>query len=321
MSTTELREFEILETFREDAECTRALAQHPDHQSPVQLIVFASRLSANPDFRRAIKTDRSMLEMLRHQGLVNLLGVSESDGTLFCWTEHCDFPTLAQQLANDNPWSTDDIIEIGWQICSALQQAHNLGIVHEFLAADLIQISDSLRVCIADLGIARWLHLAVSTETPASEFAQNTPALITISVLASRAAVENDLCDLARILLQLLNRNDDQQPAGAGLRALLQRILDADQPQIPVTAREFQGRLGELLLGTEQQEIPIVDERDSVAGSRRSIVVELFEHEQPPHSQPRNGIPADSAPRLHNLPVLALLALAAIITIIAVAVF
>lgn len=320
MPATELREFEILETFREGTECTRSLARHPDYTTPVQLIVFAGKLSANPDFRRGLKTDRSMLEMLRHQGLVNLLGVSESDGTLFCWTEACDFPTLAQQLEDGTPRSTDDIIEIGWQICSALQQAHNLGIVHEFLAADLIQISDSLRVCLADLGIARWLHLAVAAEADPSEIEPHAPALITVSVLASRESVEKDLCDLARVLQLLLDQNDDQQPAAVALRSLLQRILDADQPQIPLTAREFQGRLGELLLGTDQQEIPIVDERNSVVGSRRSIVVELFESDQQRRSQAGHGIPAESAPRLHNLPVLALVALAVIITIIAVAV-
>lgn len=327
MAPTDLNQFDILSTLSETPECTRQLARLENHDPPVQLITFSDELSDCPEFRRVLKTDRDMLEMLRHQSVVHLLGVSESANGLFCWTEQLAAPPLRTRLESDQQFSVDDVIEVGWQICSALQQAHNLGVVHGFLSIDTILVSDSLSVWISDFGIARWLHVAAtSKDQQSSETAERSESLMTVSVMASQSAVEQDLSDLARILADMLRQADSQESTAAAeqsLRRLLDSMLDPDQPRIPVTAREFQGRLGELLLGSGQPEIPIVDERNSPGVGKRSIIVELFDpmDSDAGTASGNSSISAETASRQHKLPILVIAAAAVLITIVAALLF
>ena len=324
MSAPELRDFQITQTLGGTSDW-QLLAATDTSGTPIRLTVFSAEISCRAEFRRALKMDRAMLLMLQHQSIIRFLGTGESDGTLFFWTATTDYPPLSQQLAEGRRFSADDIIEIGWQICSALQQAHNLGLSHGRLHLETVLLSDNLQVLLTGFGVERWLR-GVPKATPASD---SGPALITISALASRQQVENDLKDLAELLSLLLTKasvEESQSSAAANpnsSRSLLERLLArcrSDAPgQLPVTAREFQGRLGEILIGSEEDTMPLVDQRGSVATSRPSIVRELFEPDVAAHDpQTSRETSAGSAVWKQILPILAVLALAALITLIAV---
>lgn len=312
-----------------DFDLQRGLSSTPDQKlweahtradgRRVLVTVFSPEVSQFPDFRRGLKTDRAMLLMLHHQSVNRFLGSGETDGTLFLWAEFSDFPTLAQHFSDGREFSADDIIEIGWQICSALQQAHNLGLSHGGISPDTVRISDNLQVTVTDFGIARWLHAAKTADPQSS----SGPALITVRALASREQVEKDLRDLALLLKRLFDRLEEEPAESRGIsRVLLERMLgrflNDSSPQLPVTAREFQGRLGEILIGNEEA-MPLVDERKSVGTSKRSIVVELFEPRETlsDDGEPASGS-AGTATRMQILPIVAGIALVILITLIAV---
>jgi len=263
-----------------------------------------------------------MLSMLQHQSIVRFLGSGESGGQLFLCTEIWEFESLAVQLDSGRVFSSEDVIEIGWQICSALQQAHNLGLAHGGLGLDTVLLSDNLQVMLTEFGVARWLKAAQdSTATAASG-----PALITISALASREQVQRDLKDLAAILIRLLQAvpesgdvsENGKMATRAPLERLLARVTASNPAMHPVSAREFQGRLGEILIGSEDDSMPLVDQREFSGGSKRSIIVELFEPaESVEQLLPSLGKPAASAWQLRFLPILITLVLLAAIALIA----
>lgn len=281
MPDVELKDFEIV------SECPPQDARQVFHavdraqNKPVRLTVFSSEMSQRPEFRRALKTDRAMLSMLMHQSIVKFLGSGESDGQLFLWTEDCEFDSLAQQLEQQKTFSAEDVIEIGWQVCSALQQSHNLGLAHGGLTLDAVLLSDNMQAIVVDFGVSRWLNAAAT----ASDSSSDGPALITISALASRVEVERDLSSLGAILsrlLQAVTETSEITESGkvstkVALERLLARVTSSNPALRPVSAREFQGRLGEILIGTEDDSMPLVDQRNSTTTSKRSIVVELFE--------------------------------------------
>ena len=292
-------------------------------EEPVRLTVFSVEVSRRQEFRRAFKIDRAMLAMLQHQSIVRFLGDGESDGTLFFWTEACESELLSAAINSHRTFSTEDVIEIGWQICSALQQAHNLGLSHGSLSADSILLSENMQVTVIDFGVERWLNAARQGLDEAS----SGPSVITISALASRPAVERDLSDLAAVLSRLLLcvESDGQHAESnrSSARNLLERLLarasaDAAPAQRPVSAREFQGRLGEILIGTDGDVMPLVDQRNASATSRRSIVVELFEpdalHVQIPGTPYQSATPAW---RRQILPIAAVIVLLVIFTLLA----
>jgi hypothetical protein len=265
--------------------------------------------------------------MLRHQSIVRFRESGESGGQLLFWTEPCEFESLATQLEKQRVFSSDDVIEIGWQICSALQQSHNLGMAHGGLSMDSVLLSDNLQVMVIDFGVARWLRAA---ET-ADDRGHSGPSLITISALASREQVESDLAQLASILVTLLKssceanngiENDGSESEKVSTRGPLERLLvriTSSNPGIkPVSAREFQGRLGEILIGSDDDKMPLVDHREFTGGSKRSIVVELFDPTEPapPISNPVDS-PATSALSKQILPILIGLIAVIVLTLLA----
>ena len=322
MSDFELNDFEILRELpaREHRQCFEAVLC--ENRQSVLLTVFSPEMSQRAEFRRALKMDRAMLSMFQHQSIVRYLGSGESGGQLFICSETCEFDSLSVQLDSGRVLSSEDVIEIGWQICSALQQAHNLGLAHGGLGLDSVLLSDNLQVMLVEFGVSRWLKAAqVSTAIAASG-----PSLITISAFASREQVQGDLQDLAAILMRLLQAvpesGDVVETAKLATRAPLDRLLarvTSTNPAVqPVSARELQGRLGEILIGSEDDSMPLVDQREFSGGSKRSIIVELFEPtESIEQLLPSSGKPAAFAWQLRILPILITLVLLASIALVA----
>jgi serine/threonine protein kinase len=281
VSDFNLTDFEIVRELPPSEHRQQFLGKKAGQHDLVLLTAFSPEISQRPEFRRALKTDRAMLTMLQHQAIVRFLGADESNGQLLTWSESCEFEPLSAQLAQGRQFSSEDIIEIGWQLCSALQQSHNLGLAHGGLCPEVVRISDNLQVCLTDFGVARWISAVRKTGSETD----TTSALITISALASREEVEKDLKDLADLLQQLFSNktSSEADPTSARsateslLEKLLQRASSANVTLRPASAREFQGRLGEILIGSDGDSIPLVDHRESTGKSRRSIVDELFE--------------------------------------------
>ncbi|HQZ67933.1 MAG TPA: protein kinase [Planctomycetaceae bacterium] len=322
MADLDLNDFEIGREIRASPERRVLEAIYQKTGDPVRMTVFSTAISLRPEFRRAVKMDRAMLSMLQHQSIIHFLGYGESSGSLFLCSTATNSTPLTEQLAAGRRFSSEDTVEIGWQICSALQQAHNLGLAHGGLSTDSVLLSGNLQVTVVDFGVARWLRAAAVAEQSIA----SGPALITIAALASREDVEQDLRNLSRVLVQILATCGDAEEADAGkvptktlMQKLLERFADsADPAHRPVSAREFQGRLGEILIGTGDDSMPLVDQRNAAATSRRSIVMELFE---PDSSSPRTDRPggrsATSAWRKRFLPTMVIIAMIIILLLLA----
>ncbi len=290
---------------------------------PVRLTVFTAEISQRSAFRRALKTDRAMLSMLRHQSIVKFLGSGESDGAFFFWTASCDSETATDAIHHQRKLSTEDIIEIGWQTCSALQQAHNVGLSHGGLSCESVLLSENVQVTLIDFGVERWLRSArQSDREPVSGAAP-----IVGSTLASREDFGKDLTDLAAVLSRLLSNAEsvatESEVGHLSARIPLERLLaraaaDAPPGQGPVSAREFQGRLGEILIGTDGDVMPLVDQRNAATTSKRSIVVELFGDDEPRTQKPDTPFPsATPAWQKQILPIAAAIALLIVLTLLA----
>jgi serine/threonine protein kinase len=319
VSEPELSNFQITQTLTETHDF-RLLAAADSSGASVWLTVFSADVSRRPEFRRALKMDRTMLMMLHHQSIIRFLGTGETDGTLFFWTAASDYLPLSQQLSNGRTFSVDDVIEIGWQLCSALQHAHNLGLAYGGLTTETVMLSDNLQVLLTGFGIQRWLTIVQESKSASSI----TPA--TISALAGREQIERDLKDLAWLLSHLLtsaSRDDTTLPRMAvGSRSMLERLLarclNGSAGQLPQTAREFQGRLGELLIGSDEDQMPLVDQRDQGRRFKQSIVMELFEPDRSATAAiPPGDVSAGSATWKQFLPIVLVVTALVILTLIA----
>ena len=344
-------------------------AVHVCNGTVVRLTVFSREVSRNAEFRRSMKTDLPMLISLRHLAVPGFLGAGEADGRLLFWTEACQSTTINSPVSVRPDLTTEDIIEIGWQVCSALQQAHNLGLSHGGICPESIVLSHDLRVHVVDFGVSRWLN-ALRTQP---EDADTTVVVSSLKNLNNwRREVREDLLSLASVLQSIVqqqfrqteamppenspsvhplqpskldsfgaDRLDDQfspatstdakplpsrssvQPGGIpaqSLQRLLARVCQLLQSNSILSARDFQGRLGELLIGDEDDTIDLVDQRGQSYRSSRSIVDELFDDERHVGENPAKELPQKAgaaSTQWHKLLVGVSVVVAAILLVLA----
>lgn len=274
----------------------------------VRLIVFSPEVSQDFGFRRGFKTDRGFLETLRHKSIARFLGDAESDGQIFFWTEPVQGVPISRWIDEHRAVAAEDLIEIGWQACSALQQAHNLGFTHGGISPDSVCVSDEMSVTLVDFGVTRWLQ---SSQARADVTIEKSASRVIVTGYDWRGGVRTDLTDLCRTLQPLAGASTEDAPSGSAksLRRLLDRVTTAESEGFQLSARDLQGRLGEILIA-DGDAIEIVDRREHSSQARWSILDDVF----PP--APTTSGQAENADRQRSPKVWQILLLLGVLAIV-----
>ncbi|MCA9061343.1 MAG: protein kinase, partial [Planctomycetaceae bacterium] len=313
-----LADFEPQQSLEEDASRTVISAIRRTDSLQVRLTTFSNEFSSNESFRRALRLDRELLANLSHSVIPRLVGFGETNGQLFFCTEWADGVPLSDLPAEfTRRLTVDDVIDIGWQLCSALQQAHNLGATHGGISDDCVLLTPGRRVALLDFGVRRWIQAGTR---PAAE-STGAVGLQT----EWRDEIRADLISVGRILSSLLTQiavvpGSEQERTSTALKELLQRPGTAGSARTPESARDFQGQLGELLLG-DHDSIPLVDQRNPSVTSRRSIVEELFDEPDDPNQQKPVDVQPKRRRRTQFLPVFLLVILGLLLLVLAASQF
>ena len=122
----------------------------------VKEVVFPPTM---PDEERRPAQARVMREAraaarLNHPGAVTLYDVVKDHGGTFIVMELIDAPTLADLVRSDGPLPVERVAEIGAQVASALEAAHQAGIVHRDVKPGNVMVPGTARSKLADFGIA-----------------------------------------------------------------------------------------------------------------------------------------------------------------------
>jgi len=274
-----------------DARTTCCEATGPD-ATPVRVTVFSQALSDNPQFRAALRYHAPILLGIHHFHILATLLWGEADGRMYLVSETPEGAPLGNGQLRDLEW--DQIIDIAWQITSAVQHAHNLGLAHGDLTEDRVFVSPQIRAQVEGFGLGQWLQEA--------EERTGTDAF---------ALQRRDMQQLAVMLAGLTQLAAREQPQLQEYRNLVQQLQEAPERH---TARDVQRQLGQLLLQDTQDEIEMIDQRSGISHTGRSLVDELFE---PPYEPSISEDPSTSqltGPSIW-LEILCLVALAALLIV------
>ena len=115
-------------------------------------------ISRDPLIRARFRREMTILERLGHPHIVAYHGGGEADGQLYYIMELVDGGTVKEILESSGPLPWPVVVEITRQICSALQCAHNHGVIHRDLKPGNLFLTRDARVKLGDFGIARDLH-------------------------------------------------------------------------------------------------------------------------------------------------------------------
>ena len=91
---------------------------------------------------------------LNHPGAVTLYDVVKDHGGTFIVMELINAPTLADLVRSDGPLPAGRVAEIGAQVASALEAAHQAGIVHRDVKPGNVMVPGNGTAKLADFGIA-----------------------------------------------------------------------------------------------------------------------------------------------------------------------
>ena len=136
----------------------------------VALKVLAVKFSANPDFIRRFRREAQAAAALVHPNIVPIYAIGETEGIHYFSMEYVRGASLAEHLRDHAPLPPGETLDILAQVVSALEAAHEAGVVHRDIKPQNIMVDPAGRVRVMDFGLAKVVADASSNLTIAGQF-------------------------------------------------------------------------------------------------------------------------------------------------------
>jgi len=206
----------------------RATDRKTDRQVAVKKL--HPTVSSDPLIRARFRRETMILNRLDHPNIIRYFGGGEdSDGLLYYVMELVEGGTVKELLENYGPLQWPAVVEIGRQLCSALQHAHNHGVIHRDLKPGNLFLTTDGEVKLGDFGIARDLEHADLTDsgTTVGTHAYMAPEQIRGEVTVSGKA---DLYSLGCCLYEMLT--GEPPFSGENFAQLFDQHLHREPPRV-----------------------------------------------------------------------------------------
>ena len=204
----------------------------------VALKVLPEAFSADPERQARFEREARVLASLNHPNIAQIYGFEESGETRALVLELVEGPTLAD-LIERGPVPLDDALQVAWQIASALQAAHEAGVVHRDLKPANVKVRNDGTVKVLDFGLAKALDPEPAPEEDVSQSPTLTASATRMGVImgtpsymspeqAAGTAVDvgTDLWSFGVLLYEMLA--GERLFGGDTVPHVLARVLDRD---------------------------------------------------------------------------------------------
>ena len=164
-----------------------------------------------PELAAALGAERFNREIrfaskLSHPNILPVHDSGEADGTLYYVMPFVEGESLRDRLNRERQLGIDESIRITCQIASALDHAHDAGIIHRDIKPENILLQSGQAV-LADFGIARAITSAADTNTlTRTGMSLGTPAYMSPEQATSTAAAISTRWRASRTRCSLASR-------------------------------------------------------------------------------------------------------------------
>lgn len=121
----------------------------------VAIKVLPPRLTENPEYVKRFYQEGRAAAKLNHNNIVQAFDVAESNGVHYFVMEYVKGKTVYDDLSKGKVFSESDALSIAIQIASALEHAHQRGLIHRDVKPKNIMITEDGVAKLADMGLAR----------------------------------------------------------------------------------------------------------------------------------------------------------------------
>ena len=126
----------------------------PFLQIEVALKLCRLDVAGDSDTVRGFLAEARALAGVRHANILAVYGAEVHDGRVGLWTEFVRGKTLADIVREQGPYSADEAVRAGIDLCAALAALHTAGLVHRDLKPANVMREEGGRIVLMDLGSA-----------------------------------------------------------------------------------------------------------------------------------------------------------------------
>lgn len=197
-----------------------------DRPVAIKLILYGA--IAGEDERRRFATEAAAAAKLKHPNIVVIHEVGEFDGQPFFSMEYVEGESLAKLLTRGLPTQLQ-VVEYMRQIATAVQFAHDHGVMHRDLKPSNVLVDSTGRVRVMDFGLAK--QIDADERLTVTGQLLGTPSYMAPEQITGPASEVGTSCDvygLGAVLFELLT---GQPPfRGANHMETLLQVVEADPP-------------------------------------------------------------------------------------------
>jgi YVTN family beta-propeller protein len=121
----------------------------------VALKLLAPELVDEPGFRERFIRESNAAASLDHPNVIPIYGAGEEDGVLWIAMRYVDGTDLAHLIQEFGPLAADRTVHIVEQVASALDAAHEIGLVHRDVKPGNVLLTKSDHAYLTDFGITK----------------------------------------------------------------------------------------------------------------------------------------------------------------------
>jgi serine/threonine-protein kinase len=222
---------------------------------PVALKLLPTQFTVDSDRIRRFGQEARAASALNHPNIVTIHEIGEVDSLHFIATEFVDGETLRERMTTAR-MSICEVLDVAAQVASALQAAHEAGIVHRDIKPENIMLRRDGLVKVLDFGLAKLAspHAATgAAEAPTQLMIKTNPGVVmgTFAYMSPEQArglpvdARTDLWSLGVVLYEMLA---GRQPfEGATPTDVIIAIAEREPAPLAGLAPEAPGRLGQIV--------------------------------------------------------------------------
>lgn len=226
MTGTTIAHYKILEKLGEGGMGEVYKAEDTRLDRVIALKFLSSNIAAVEEYRKRFEQEARAAAALNHPNICTIYSVEKHEDRQFISMEYVEGTTLREKIQSGS-LETDEVIDYGIQIASALSAAHTKEVIHRDLKPENIMVDGRGQIKVMDFGLAR--IKGAQNITQKNECIGTAAYMSPEQLRGEKIDLQSDLFSFGIILYEMLT---GQNPfRGEYEQATSYRLLNEDPPQ------------------------------------------------------------------------------------------